>query len=113
MASAQVSDMADEKALQHALTRFRGFRSHVSGSITEAMVDEYHSILSSLQKASGDDLARFYIPRLMMREHSAPPVGNLRHPTYSRFGPKAASLNCDKEFFMERMDRLSDHFESS
>jgi spore coat protein A len=27
--------MVDEEALKHALVRFRGFRSHVSGSITE------------------------------------------------------------------------------
>jgi hypothetical protein len=104
--------MVDEKALKHALTRFRGFRSHVSGSITEAMVDEYHSILSALQKASGDDLARFYIPRSMMRDNSVPLVRNLRLPTYSRFD-KSTSLNCDQKFFRERMDRLSDHFGSS
>ncbi|HEY2467287.1 MAG TPA: hypothetical protein VGI45_05545 [Terracidiphilus sp.] len=105
--------MPDEKALKHAFVRFRGFRSHVFGSITETIVDEYHEILSSLQKSSGDDLAMFFIPPSKMLARGVPPVShkNLRYPTYSRFDPQFTTLKyCDEKFFREKMERLWDHF---
>jgi hypothetical protein len=65
--------MADEKALRHAFMRFRGFRSHVYGTITVAMVDEYHTILIALQEASKEDLSALFIPRSMMHAHVVSP----------------------------------------
>jgi hypothetical protein len=103
--------MADEKALKHALTRLRGFRSHIFGLITEGMVNEYHSILSSLQTASGEDLAMFYIPRSMMRPHIIPVARQSRSIPQSRFEAQLTSSKyCDKEFFESRMTELWKRF---
>jgi hypothetical protein len=104
--------MVDEKKLKQTLVSFRGFRSHVFGSITEAMVAEYHSILHVLQLASGDNLSCFHIPPSMMLPRA------LARVRYARSSVRSSDLEtrytllkyCDKEFFNDRVDRLSEHF---
>jgi hypothetical protein len=106
--------MVDKKALKHALVRLRGFRSHIFGSITEPMVDEYHTILIALQEASDEDLTDFLIPRSVLQPHIVGESRQSRSLPASRFEPElTSSIYCDKEFFMERMERLSERFEGS
>jgi hypothetical protein len=81
--------MVDEKALKHALVSFRCFRSHVFGSITEAMVEEYHTILIALQEASDKDLTAFLIPRSRMRPHIVAEARQSRSILSSRFEPSS------------------------
>ena len=75
------------------------------------MVDEFHSILSSLQQASGEELSSFYIPQSMMR---ARPVSHRRYAKPGKFTDIDTELTsakyCDKVFFNERMDGLWEHF---
>jgi hypothetical protein len=104
--------MVDEKKFKQTLVSFRGFRSHVFGSITEAMVAEYHSILRVLQESSGDDLSPFHIPPSMMLGRAITQV------RYARSSVRSSDLEtqytsakyCDKNFFNDRADRLSEHF---
>ena len=104
--------MVDEKKFKQTLVSFRGFRSHVFGSITEAMVAEYHSILRVLQETSGDDLSSFHIPPSMMLGRAITQV------RYARSSVRSSDLEtqytsvkyCDKKFFHDRADRLSEHF---
>lgn len=107
----QVSRMVDEKKFKQTLVSFRGFHSHVFGSITEAMVAEYHSILRVLQQTSGDDLSSFHIPPSMMLRRAITQV------RYARWSVRSSDLEtqyssvkyCDKKFFHDRADRLSEH----
>jgi hypothetical protein len=107
-----VSRMVDEKKLKQTLVSFRGFRSHVFGSITEAMVAEYHSILHVLQLASGDNLSCFHIPPSMMLPRVITPV-RYAHSSVRSFHWETqytSAKYCDKKFFNDRADRLSEHF---
>jgi hypothetical protein len=103
--------MVDEKALKHALTTFRGFRSHVFGLITVPIVDEYHSILAMLQKASDENLYDFKIPESMMRPRFVAEVKHYRTPLHAEIETQLSSQKyCDKNFFKGRMDQLWEHF---
>jgi hypothetical protein len=103
--------MADEKALKNALTRFRGFRSHVFGSITVPMVDEYHSILTMLQEASDENLYDFTIPECMIRPRFVAEVKHYRTHLRAEIETQLSSQKyCDKNFFKGRMDQLWEHF---
>ena len=107
-----MSRMVDEKKFKQTLVSFRGFRSHVFGSITEAMVAEYHSILRVLQESSGDDLSPFHIPPSMMLGRAITQV------RYARSSVRSSDLEtqytsakyCDQKFFHDRVERLSEHF---
>lgn len=75
------------------------------------MVDEYHSILAMLEDASGENLITFAIPRSMMVRRI---VSEVKHYT-THMHPDiqtelSAQVYCDKEFFKERMEQLSQHF---
>jgi hypothetical protein len=103
--------MADEKALKNALTRFRGFRSHVFGLITVPMVDEYHSILTVLQEASDENLYDFTIPECMIRPRFVAEVKHYRTHLRAEIETQLSSQKyCDKNFFKGRMDQLWEHF---
>lgn len=108
----QVSPMIDEKKFKQTLVSFRGFRSHVFGSITEKMVSEYHSILGVLQQTSGDDLSCFHIPSSMMLRRAITQVRYARSSVRSSdLEPQYTSVKyCDKQFFNDRVNRLSEHF---
>jgi hypothetical protein len=105
--------MVDEKKLKQTLVSFRGFRSHVFGSITEAMVAEFHSILHVLQETSGDNLNSFHIPASMVMPRAFAQVRYARSSARSRdLETKYTSLRyCDKKFFQLQVDRLSEHFD--
>jgi len=107
-----VSAMVDEKKFKQTLVSFRGFRSHVFGSITEAMVAEYHSILHVLQQTSGDNLSLFHIPPSMMLPRAIAPV-KFAHSSVRSFHLETqytSAKYCDRNFFNDRADRLSEHF---
>ena len=107
----QVSEMVDEKALKHALTRFRGFRSHVFGLITVPMVDEYHSILTMLQEATGENLYAFTIPEYMIRPRIVAEVKHYKTPLHAEIETQLSSQRyCDKDFFKEKMGQLWEYF---
>lgn len=102
--------MADEKQKRMALARLRGFRSHVTGEITEVVVDEFHSILNDLQVATGEYHRDYSIPESAIR---ARPRGELRmHPTMAPMELLfTATKYCDKQFFKTHLDLLWNHFE--
>jgi hypothetical protein len=103
--------MADEKALKHALTRFRGFRSHVSGSVTVQMVEEYHSILTMLQEASGENLIAFAIRDCVINQRIVSEVRRYRTHFRSAVEPQYSSQRyCDKDIFKAKMDQLWGYF---
>jgi hypothetical protein len=104
-------NMADEKALKHALTRFRGFRSHVCGSVTVQMVEEYHSILTMLQEASGENLIAFRIPDSVINQRIVSEVRRYRTHLRSAVEPQYSSQKyCDKDIFKAKMDQLWGYF---
>jgi hypothetical protein len=103
--------MTDEKTLRHALTRFRGFRSHVFGSVTVQMVEEYHSILIMLQEASGENLIAFTIPDSVMNQRIISEARRYRTPLHSEVKAQYSSQRyCDKDLFKAKMDQLWGHF---
>jgi len=75
-------------------------------------VAEYHSILHVLEQASGENLSSFHIPPSMMLPRAITQV------RYARSSVRSFSLEtqytfakyCDKTFFNDRVDRLSEHF---
>jgi hypothetical protein len=111
MVSIQGLAMVNERALNHALLRLRGFRSHVFGTITQAMVDEYHSIVVELAVASERDLYIFKIPP---SKKAAPITFEVKkyqslHISEVQRGSTPSNLY-DKVFFKEQIDRLLNSF---
>jgi hypothetical protein len=97
--------MADEKQMRMAVARLRGLRSHLYPPITRSIVDEYHSILKSLEDASGEPLQYFSISPVAMlaRELSE----TRRRPTTLRFEAQFTSNQyCDTELFQTKLDGL-------
>jgi hypothetical protein len=99
----------DGRELQHALIRLRGFRSHIAGTVTEAMVDEYHSILASLEALSGKDLRTFAVPRPTF-DLPTGPRKHSRNIYYSRRDEKATPRYCDQKDFKELIDCVMSRF---
>jgi hypothetical protein len=102
--------VADEKQKRMAIARLRGFRSHVTGQITQAIVNEYHSILHELEKASGEFLQLYSIPPSVMLPRR---LGEQRktHPFSISPSQFTAAKYCDLQFFKARIDLLWNHFE--
>lgn len=103
--------MVDEKSKRMALARLRGFRSHVTGQITQKVITEYHSILDELQSATGEDLQHHAIRQTAM---AAGPLGQQTkiHPSSdSTEAIFTRGKYCDKEFFKKNLDLLWEHFE--
>jgi hypothetical protein len=97
--------MADEKHMRMATSRLRGFRSHVSGSVTEAMVSEYHSIVSEVEEASGQHLASFRISPDVMVQREISDIRKRR--VVDRSIPQfTVNKYCDKELFSRALDAL-------
>ncbi len=93
--------MQDQKAWMLALARLHALRASPPHTITEGRVAEYHSILYSLESASGEDFSDFRIPRSdMLREASGIAMGwrNQHKITYSR------ELYGDEESFKRQVD---------
>jgi hypothetical protein len=105
--------MIDEKKFKQAFVSFRGFRSHIFGPITQAMVNEYHAILDVLQESSGENLLPFSIPASMMKPQEMSP--SRKYQSVNSYRGEAqihyTSLQyCDKQFFTERLNRLWERF---
>ena len=83
-----------------AIARFRGFRSHLNGPITLAVIKEYHSILKELEEATGEFLL----------DYSIPPGSIASRPlNYSRANgaPQLSrEMYCDKAVFKAIIDAL-------
>jgi hypothetical protein len=105
--------MVDEKKFKQALVSLRAFRSHIFGSITQGMVDEYHGIICTLQESSGEDLGQFAVPQSMMKPR---PLSEIRKYRSTSFYNGESEIQytsmqfCDKPFFTERMTELIEHF---
>jgi hypothetical protein len=108
-----VWNLVDEKKFKQAFVSLRGFRSHIFGPITQAMVDEYHAILDALQESSGENLLPFSIPASMMKPHAMSHVRQYQTVIHYRGEAEIqyTSLQyCDKQFFTERLNRLWERF---
>jgi hypothetical protein len=102
--------MVDEQKLRHATHRFRLFRSHVSGLVSEKIVAEYHSILGELEKGAGTNLSSLRIDPYYLRPHRLPEVRMPRG--HDRFTPQfTAQRFCDKEVFHRTLNRLAEWIE--
>jgi hypothetical protein len=93
--------MHDHRAWTLALARLQALKANLPQTITEARVAEYHSILGSLETASGEDFSDFYIPRSdMQSQPSGIAMGprNQHKITYSR------ELYGDEDLFKRHVD---------
>ena len=102
--------MADEKLKRMAIARLRGFRSHVHAPITVAMLNEYHSILYSLEDAYEEDLQCFVISplnvvRQLIPEHMIPRYRSTDVPQFTQ------QRYCDQALFKSTIEALWDRIE--
>ena len=96
--------MEDQKKMRTVAIRLRGFRSHVAGSVTQRIVDEYHSILSEVEEASEQNLASFRISSVLLEPRELSEVRRKRSTDCSpQFTEKKY---CDRELFHRVLDRL-------
>ena len=108
----QVSPMVDEKKFKQTLVSFRGFRSHVFGSITEAMVRRVPLNSPVCSKRHRATISVPLYPSSMMLRRAITQV------RYARSSVRSSDLEtqytsvkyCDKKFFNDRAARLSEHF---
>ncbi|HEY2466466.1 MAG TPA: hypothetical protein VGI45_01325 [Terracidiphilus sp.] len=102
--------MADEKQLRIAVAQLRGFRSHVHTPITQAMVDEYQSIIKTLEEATGEFLQHFSISPASMNARPLPERRRARG--FSALVPQFTDEKyCDKDLFEAKIAELWKHIE--
>lgn len=98
--------MRDEKKMRMATIRLSGFRSHVSGSVTERMFYEYHSIVSDVEEACGLNLTMFRLSPALLEQREI--TETRRSRTFERSERQFTHERfCDKELFDRALDRLS------
>jgi hypothetical protein len=102
--------MPDEKQRRMAIARLRGFRSHVHAPITVAMLNEYHSILYSLEDAYEEDLQNFAISPLSVVPQLIPDhmISRYRLKDVPQF---TQERYCDQELFKSTIEALWDRIE--
>jgi hypothetical protein len=103
--------MADEKQLRMAVAQLRGFRSHVHTPITQAIVDEYQSIIKALEDATGEFLQHFSISPASMMARPLPELRRARG--FAAQVPQFTEEKyCDKDLFQARIGGLWKHIEN-
>ncbi len=100
-----MGNMPDEKLMRMAIARFRGFRSHIHGPITQNVVNEYHSILIELETGTGEFLQDYSIPPTWMAPRVLPYFMVTHH---NRKGEPQFSEEkyCEKALFKSTIDAL-------
>lgn len=103
--------MADEKQFRMAVARLRGFRSHVHTPITQAIVDEYQSIIQALEDATGEFLQHFSISPASMKARPLPELRRARG--FAALVPQFTEEKyCDIDLFQTRIGGLWKHIEN-
>ncbi len=103
--------MRDEKKWRLGVSMIRGLEQHVPASIDEACVEHYHSIVSTLEQASGEDLSHFRIPPNRLR----PRVVGASRGSF-RGGPGHVNYSkdkyCDDDYFRSQLIGLLSYLPS-
>lgn len=102
--------MTDEKLKRMAVARLRGFRSHVHAPITVTMLNEYHSILYSLEDAYEEDLQNFAISPVNVVPQLIPDhlISRYRLRGVPQF---TQERYCDQELFKSTIEALWDRID--
>jgi hypothetical protein len=102
--------MTDEKLKRMAIARLRGFRSHVHAPITVTMLNEYHSILYSLEDAYEEDLQNFAISPVNVVPQLIPDhlISRYRLRGVPQF---TQGTYCDQELFKSTIEALWDRID--
>jgi hypothetical protein len=100
--------IVDDKKWNIGLARLAGFMQHLSSSIDKEGVDQFHSIVATLEEASGESLSDFKIPAetLAHRVTSVRPGGyggGQGSVTYSQ------KKFCDSSYFRAQVHGLSNY----
>jgi hypothetical protein len=88
--------IVDDKKWNIGLARLAGFMQHLSSSIDKEGVDQFHSIVATLEEASGESLSDFKIPAETLA-HRVTSV------TYSQ------KKFCDSSYFRAQVHGLSNY----
>jgi hypothetical protein len=81
----------------------------VYAPITQPMVNEYHSIIDSLEDATGESLQNFSIPSAAMAQRQLSEIRR-RLSAKSAYEPQlSVDSYCDKVLFNTKIEGLWDH----
>jgi hypothetical protein len=100
----------EEMKLRMAVAQLRGFRSHVHSPITQAMVDEYQSIINALEDATGEYLQHYSISSASMNPRPLPELRRARGFA-ARVPQFTDERYCDKDLFETKISGLWGYIE--
>jgi len=104
--------MVDHKQWSIAWARFEAFRENLRAAINEECVGQFHDILTDLEAALGESLAKFKIPDLKL----APKIISVRPMGYSGRGGSASYSKdryVDSDFFHTQVDGLHSYLKAT
>lgn len=103
--------MPDPKKFAIAHARLQSLRGNIPSSVDERCVNEYHSIMTALQEASGDDLSSFAIPteELKPRVIGAVLGGHRDRSSHTYYSDRRY---CDRPIFARQVEALCYYIES-
>jgi len=106
----KITTMVNDPKWNRAWAKFIAYRDNLPDSFDEEEVDKYHKLVSSLQEASGENLADFRIPKSEMKPKVvAATLGSRRRPGRVTYSPQRY---CDRRFIQQQIDGIVHYFQS-
>lgn len=89
------------------MSRFNGYYANMPPWLKAEQIADYHSIVTALEEASGEDLSHFKIPpdKIRPKVISVRPGGH-RYPGYAQYSQEGY---CDSTFFQGQIDGLKNY----
>jgi hypothetical protein len=99
--------MREPQKWKLAMSRFNGYYANIPPWLKAEQIADYHSIVTALEEASGEDLSHFKIPPDKIRPKiiSIRPGGH-RYPGSAQYSQEGY---CDSTFFQGQIDGLKNY----